>query len=137
MNEEQLEKLIDQYFEAYPEEKILLITSDGQVFLLGNKSDAQNHQSALNRQSGDSSKDVLEIYRKQWENIASGEIMEEEGDDSNHDTDHEEEKHEDIFPDESCTKAVIAEFLQSKGVVLEGNETKAVLLEKVNELKNA
>jgi hypothetical protein len=41
--------LAAQYFTDYPGERVLHITSDGQVFLNANKGDGVNHQRELNK----------------------------------------------------------------------------------------
>ncbi|HNP24621.1 MAG TPA: hypothetical protein PKM63_21890 [Panacibacter sp.] len=45
-------ELMESYRKAYPGEQLFLMTSDKQVFLKGNKSDANAHQEWLNKQSG-------------------------------------------------------------------------------------
>jgi membrane protein involved in colicin uptake len=44
---EQLKAKAKEYFEQYPKEEIIYITSDGQVFLSANRHDGQNHQRSL------------------------------------------------------------------------------------------
>lgn len=44
---EREKEIAEQYFAAYPAESVLHVTSDGQVFLNANHSDAVNHQNGL------------------------------------------------------------------------------------------
>jgi hypothetical protein len=46
MTQQLKEKALD-YFEQYPKEEVIYITTDGQVFLSANRHDAWNHQVSL------------------------------------------------------------------------------------------
>jgi hypothetical protein len=80
MNSEQILDTLDQYFGAYPDEQIIHLSSDGQVFLQANYNDGVNHQRSLNP-----SIKLLSVSRKEWEKIALGQEDEEEDLDLNED----------------------------------------------------
>ncbi len=79
-------KTAEQYFEAYPEESVLHITSDGQVFLNSGANDAKNHQATLT--AVDSESKLVTIHKKQLGDLDEGSVQEEE---KNDDGDHQNE----------------------------------------------
>lgn len=108
MSDEQLKALANDYFGAYPEEDVLYISSDGQVFLKKNQSDAVNHQARI-----DGKTPLKELYREKTPLPA-----EDDGDE---------------VPDETYTKDEIVEWLTARGIQAEIKEKKNDLLEKVLE----
>jgi hypothetical protein len=118
MNE--LKEKYGSYFEAYPNEEVIHITSDGTVFLNKNMHDGKNHQLQL-----DASQKLVTVYRKQLEEVVK----------------EEENKEDALTPDETWKNADIVEWLnkelatiiqsEEEKIEVKGNETKAVLLEKV------
>ncbi|MGL6123952.1 MAG: hypothetical protein ACRC1W_13275 [Shewanella sp.] len=44
---EQIVTTAKEYFEQYPKEEVIYMTTDGQIFLSANRHDAQNHQRAM------------------------------------------------------------------------------------------
>lgn len=108
MKPEELEATLKSYFESYPGENELLITSDGQVFLRKNANDAHNHQLRI-----DDKQQVKTYHRDEPadEDVSSGDPT--------------------LTPDESWTKEKIVEWLTVAGVDADIKEKKDELLEKV------
>jgi hypothetical protein len=65
--DQEVKKLAKQYFEAYPKEDTLFITTDNQVFLTSNRGDAVNHQRYL-----DVKQSVRTVTRLE---VASGDVV--------------------------------------------------------------
>lgn len=83
--ENQKLELAKQYFEAYPNEEVVFISSDNQVFLQKNQHDGYNHQRSI-----DPVATLLKVLRKQVFPLAAGldlDENEEEGDDLDLDDD--------------------------------------------------
>lgn len=109
---EELKATAEKYFEAYPKEDVLHITSDGQVFLAANHNDAKNHQLRL-----DASVPLTTIWRKEIGlQAAASQEEKESGDD---------------IPDESFTKDAIINWLGDRNVAADMKESKKELLDKV------
>lgn len=58
-------EIAKQYFDAYPAETVLHVTSDGQVFLSANHADAVNHQTHL--KFSDVTANFITLSRKEME----------------------------------------------------------------------
>lgn len=109
---EKLKALADEYFAAYPEEQVLYISSDGQVFLKKNHSDAVNHQARIAKTP------LGEVYRNAKQ------------------VDGPQEPAKEV-PDETFTKQEIVDWLTAQGVEAELKEKKDDLLNKVLDLVKA
>lgn len=108
MTPEELKETLASYFDSYPSENELLMTSDGQVFLRKNANDAHNHQLRI-----DDKKKVQTYHR-------DGGKSEEDVDDNPK-----------ITPDQSWTKEEIVGWLTAAGVDADTKEKKDDLMAKV------
>lgn len=104
---DELKATAEKYFEAYPNEDVLFITSDGQVFLNSNSNDARVHQGNI-----DKNQSVTTIYRKDLEEQSEDETGDE-------------------VPDETFTKEEIINWLGAREVEADMKESKKELLDKV------
>lgn len=107
---------IQKYFEAYPTEHVIHITTDGQVFLQSNYNDAVNHQRQFTAKDG--SKKLETISRKNLEAMLK----------------KAKETEDNKAPDDTWKNPDIAAWLKKNGVDAKVNESKAKLLEKVAEV---
>lgn len=110
MATEKQREVAKEYFEAYPSEGVIHISSDGQAFFQNNYNDAFNHQRRI-----DETQKLTSVYRKDL-------------------TPAQDEQEEDnsMVPDEKWTKEKIIEWLAANEVETTGKETKAILLEMVD-----
>lgn len=149
----------NEYFEAYPTEEKIHMTTDGQVFLDANHGDAVNHQRRIKE-----GENVITIFRKEksvrigkkpsadwteeqiieWMSVTfAGKVLKgkskeellamcdqvEDGEGF----EEEDEEHEDETPDKKWTNSEIIDWLNERNVETTGSETKAILLQMVAE----
>ena len=82
----------EEYFKAYPKADVIYVTSDGQVFLQSNHSDAVTHQTHLTRQ--DPTAKLSTFFKKDLDKPTDEELMENNGTPAGHHASDEEEEEE-------------------------------------------
>lgn len=107
LTKEQLAKQAVGYFEKYPAVNTFFATSDGMFFTQDNRGYAVDHQQAGQLE--------LHVFSR------AKEKTEEETDPA------------DMSPDMKWTKEMLQNFLTVKGIEFAENETKAQLLDKINQ----
>jgi hypothetical protein len=108
MTTEQHKATAKEYFEANPSEKVVHITTDGQVFFQKNHSDAVNHQ----RRIAPSEK-IVSVFKNKK---ADEDSEEEEGEDDDNNGGDDATTTDDGTPSEEQTKAEIAVWLTEKSI---------------------
>ena len=120
-----------EYFDAYPTEDVMHITSDGQCFLTKNFNDGVSHQRRI-----DPNQTIATVYRKEKPAYVNPAKQGNNGTSAEGDNAGNGEGEEAEFPNDTWKKDEIIAWLKIAGVETTGSETKAVLLEMVEQTKS-